>query len=380
MITQSAPLMFGVGCLKSLGDQMKRHGLKKALIVTDKGITAAGVTEKVAAVIKDAGGEYVIYDECLPDPPHTSIPKPAAIANEEKVDFIIGLGGGSCMDTAKAASVVIKNPKPATEFIMKPPAQPDVPVILIPTTSGTGSEVTSVGVISDADTFEKFGVVITGALLAIVDPELTVGLPPHITAMTGMDVVAHAVEAITGKMRNPMSDLRGYEALRLVAENLPSAVRDGSNIQAREGMSFASTLAGMAFNDSITTLGHSISQALSKTTHLPHGLLCGLATPPEVALFATVLPEKVKKIGLIFGADIPEDATPEEIGKLSADKIREFMSEVGLSSFEKLGYSREDILGKIEDVMADRMKVFSPLEITREIAIQVLNEMCDYKG
>jgi len=379
-MSQAATMQFGAGSLAILGDQLKMRGLKKAIIITDKGVTAAGVTAKVEAVLKDAGIESALFDDCLPDAPSDSVTLAANAARDSKADVIIALGGGSSMDTAKGAGLIIKDPKPITECAGQPPRPPDLPIITIPTTSGTGSEVTIVGVISNSETSKKFGVVITGATLAIVDPELTLGVPPYITATTGMDVVAHAVEAITGVQRNPMSDLRGYEALRLVKAHLLTAVKDGSNIVARSGMSLASSLAGLAFSDSITTLGHAVAQTIASTLHLHHGLLCGLATPPQLELFATVVPQRVRLIAEIFGADIPLDATNEEIGKIAADTMRLYMSQLGIQSFEQMGYTRKQVTDNLDILMEDRMKDFAPCPITREVALKVLESMCDYKG
>ena len=379
-MSQAAPMLFGPGALAALGDQLKMLGSSNPIIVTDKGVTAAGATAKVEKAIKDAGLSCAIYDGCLSDAPTDSITVCANAIRDAKADAIVALGGGSSLDTAKAASLIIKDPKPITEFIGKPPGKPDVPIITIPTTSGTGSEVTIVGVLSISETSKKTGVVITGASVAIIDPELTIGVPPGITAATGMDVVAHCVEAITGKMRNPMSDIRGYESLRLVAAHLQAAVEDGTNITARTGMSLASSLAGLAFSDSITTLGHAIAQGLASVFHLHHGLLCGLATPPQLELFATAVPERVRKIAEIFGADIPYDATPEEIGLIAGDKMREFMGNVGLQSFEQLGYTKKDLTDQTDVLMGEMMKDFSPCEITRDVAEKVLGRMFDYKG
>ena len=379
-MSQAAPMLFGPGALGALGDQLKMLGCSNPIIVTDKGVTAAGATAKVEKAIKDAGLACSIYDGCLSDAPTDSITVAADAIRAAKADAIVALGGGSSLDTAKAASLILKDPKPITEFIGKPPGVPDVPIITIPTTSGTGSEVTIVGVLSISETSKKTGVVITGASVAIIDPELTVGVPPSITAATGMDVVAHCVEAITGKMRNPMSDIRGYESLRLVAAHLQAAVADGTNITARSGMSLASSLAGLAFSDSITTLGHAIAQALASVFHLHHGLLCGLATPPQLELFATVVPERVRKIAEIFGADIPYDATPEEIGMIAGDKMREFMASVGLQSFADLGYTEKDLTDQTDVLMQEGMKDFSPCDIPRDVAEKVLGRMFAYKS
>jgi len=380
MMSQAATMMFGVGALSVLGEQLMMRGYKNPIIITDKGVTGAGVTAKVEAAIKDAGLAYTLWDNCISDAPSDSVDMAAAAIREAKADSIIALGGGSSMDTAKAASLIINSSKSILELIGQPPCEPDLPIITIPTTSGTGSEVTIVAVLVDSATSKKCGVVITGATLAIVDPELTLGVPSGMTAMTGMDVVAHAVEAITGVMRNPMSDLRGYEALRLVNAHLYDAVKDGSNMAAREGMSFASSLAGLAFSDSITTLGHAISQALAPALHLHHGLLCGLATPPQLEIFSAAVPQRVRKIGEVFGADIPYDAASEDIGRIAADAVRAFMSRIGIQSFEQMGISRKDVVAQTDMLMEEFMKDFSPCPITHDVAYRALDEMCNYKG
>ena len=379
-MTQGAPIMFGPGALAILGEQLEMRGLHKPIIITDKGVTSVGVTEKVAQAAKAAGIACAVYDDCLSDAPSDSITVAADAVRAAKADCIIALGGGSSMDTAKAASMIINEPKSIVDLLGQPPRKPDLPIITIPTTSGTGSEVTIVGVISNSKTSKKSGAIISGLELAIVDPELTVGLPSSITAATGMDVVAHCVEAITGKFRNPMSDMRGFESLRLVAAHLKAAVDDGTNIEARSGMSFASTLAGLAFVDSTTTLGHATAQALASVFHLHHGLLCGLGTPPQLELFAAVVPERVRKIAEVFGADIPYDATNEQIGKIAANKMREFMKTVGLPSIYKLGYTREQIVAQAGALMEEKMKDISPIEIDFVTAEKNLSLMCDYEG
>jgi len=380
-MSQAATIMFGAGSLAILGDQLKMRGLKKPIIITDKGVTAVGVTAKVEQLIKDAGLDCAIYDDCQSDAPSDSITVAADAVRAAGADAIIALGGGSSMDTAKAASLVINNPRPITEITPGPgrgPGKPDLPIFTIPTTSGTGSEVTVVGVISHSETHKKFGVVISGAEMAIVDPELTIGVPPQLTAATGMDVVAHAVEAVTGRQRNPMSDLRGFEALRLAAAYLPKAVEDGKNMAAREAMSYASSLAGLAFSDSITTLGHATSQGLASVLHLHHGLMCGLATPGSLELFATAVPGRIRKIAEIFGADVPYDATNEEIGKIANQKMKDFMKLVQLQSFKELGFSREQIVSQVPILMEERMKDFSPCVIGETECLFLLNDMYDY--
>jgi len=381
-MSQAGTMMFGIGALSILGDQLKNRGLKKPIIVTDKGVVAVGVADKVKQVVLDAGLECELYDGCLSDPPRPSIRVAADAIVASDAESIIALGGGSSIDTAKAASVILSENVPIEERMGKPPRKPELPFFTIPTTSGTGSEVTFVAVLSDPETHKKGGIAIQGIDLAIVDPELTVGMPPSITAQTGMDVVAHAVEALTnGTQRNPSSDIRGFEALRLVAAHLPTATWHGDNIEARRGMSLASSFAGMSFSDSTTTLGHANSQSMAVAFGLHHGLLCGLAVPAEMEMYAVALPNRVKKIAEIFGADVPLDATPEQIGKICGDTFRQFLSIIGIPSFSQLGYTREQVVDTAGLLMEERMRNMGPTgELDLEACQLALNLMYDYEG
>jgi len=388
---QVAPLLFGPGAVAQLYEQLQMLGVKKALICTDPGVIASGAVEKALASLKENNFDYVIFDGCLPDAPDTSFFGAADMARETGVDAIVAIGGGSDMDTAKAASTMIVN-RPKLEDLLppgeidfsKPPEgppplkTPDVRLILIPTTSGTGSEATGVGVVSNSADHVKFGVMITGADLSIVDPELAAGMPPGLTAMTGMDVVAHACEAFTTISRkNPISDQRAMCAMRLANKWLPIAVKEGSNIEARTNMSLACTLAGMAFNDSMNNYGHGIAHAFGTKSHMAHGLACALAEPAALEIFAPEFPDLIRTIGEQFDVVFPENATPEQIGKATGDALRALMKEIGIPSFEKLGMSREDVLGHRDAVMGEFQTILSPVRITPELAEKTLASMYD---
>jgi alcohol dehydrogenase len=381
---QVAPILFGEGAVAELYDRLQLMGAKKALICTDKGVLGSGAVDKAVASLKDNGFPYLVFDGCLPDAPEQSYFGCADLARSEGADVIIAIGGGSNMDAAKAASTMILK-RPTLEELLPdgsddpPPVnQPDVKLVLIPTTSGTGSEATFVAVVSNSSDHTKFGIMITGADLSIVDPELAVGMPPALTASTGMDVVAHACEAFTTiTVKNPISDQRALSAMRLVNRWLPEAVRDGSNLEARKNMSLACTLAGMAFNDSMNNFGHGIAHALGTKSHMAHGLACALAEPAALESFAHDFPDMIKEIGVQFDAKFPENASPEEIGKATGNALRRLMKEVGIPSFEQLGMSREEVIGHRDAVLAEFQTDLAPIKVTPEVAEKVLKSMYD---
>jgi alcohol dehydrogenase class IV len=379
---QVAPFLFGAGAVAQLGEQLVAMGATKAILVTDKGVVAAGVMDKATASLEAGGFPYVVFDGCLPDAPDPSVFAAAKLAREEKIDVIVGIGGGSDLDTAKAASTLIVKEKTLDE-VKGPegppiPQVPDVKLVLIPTTSGTGSEETFTSVLSDHVTGVKFGVFITHADLSIVDPELTLGLPPALTASTGMDTIAHSIEAYTTLVKkNPLSDQRALAAIRLTAKWLPVAVRDGGNLEARTNMSLACTLAGMAFTDSMCNFAHGIAHAFGAKSHLAHGLGCALAEPAAIESFAEAIPGLIRDIGEALGAAIPADAAPKEIGKITGDALRSLMKSVDIPTLEKLGLSREDVLAHRDMVLGEFQTWLAPIKVTPEIAETVLASMYD---
>jgi alcohol dehydrogenase class IV len=385
---QVAPILFGAGGIGQLYDMLQRMGVKKAVLCTDKGTVAAGVVDKVTVSLDSNGMPYAVFDECLPDAPEESFFGCADLIRSQGADAVVAVGGGSCLDTAKIASTLVDDPPADFDDLLKkmgpgpggpPPLNaPNVKLILIPTTAGTGSEETGVGIISKSGTHEKVGILITGADLSIVDPELTVTLPPLLTATTGMDVIAHACEAYATKMmKNPFSDQRALAALRLAAEWLPTAVKDGTNIEARTNMSLACTLAGMAFNDTMCNIAHAIAHAFGTKSRMAHGHACALAEPPSLEAIAIDRPDLIRPIGEALGATIPEDATPEQVGKATGDALRSLMVETGVPSLAKLGYSREDVTGHLDAVMAEQQLFFSPIEVSPELIGGILGSMYD---
>ncbi|WP_108811761.1 iron-containing alcohol dehydrogenase [Sphingorhabdus sp. Alg231-15] len=281
---QTVPVLhFGEGCLSLLADQVAALGGSRPLIVTDKGIVGAGLVAPVEQALAEAGLTAQIYDTVVADPPEAIVEQAIKLAKNADVDIVIGLGGGSSLDTAKVvAALAIEGAQSLSDIYGV--AQLDrkgLPTILIPTTSGTGSEVTAISILTTGET-TKAGIVSPHlfADAAILDPCLTLGLPANVTAATGIDAMVHAIEAFTGRnAKNPVSDMLAIEALKLLTANIETACSDGTNMAAREAMLRGSMLAGQAFANSPVGAIHALAYPLGGIYHVPHGLSNALVMP-----------------------------------------------------------------------------------------------------
>lgn len=376
--SQPSTVIFGCGAVAVLGDKVKELGCKKAMCIFDEGIEKAGITEKAFESLKAAGVDYAAFNGVVSDPPIEVVDKGAQLAKAEKVDCLIGIGGGSSMDTAKAISVLLSKPGKAADYILAKPIYIDTktPVILVPTTAGTGSEITAVAVISRPDMNTKWSVFVN-IHYAIVDPELTVTLPKLETATTGLDALAHAAEAMTGLNWNPHSDVVGEAAIKKIAANLVTAYNNPGNIEARSEMMLAANFAGLAFNDPITHVGHAAADAFSCHFHTPHGYNCAVSLPTAMALVAPVVPEKMRIIANALGIKLTGGESGKELGRLTADKIRDMMRAVGIKSLKAMGFERDKVLSLVPDVVSNHLSGYCPVKITEETAYKVLVDIYD---
>jgi len=345
---QLAPVLFGTGTHGKAGAKAKELGMTKVMLVTDKAVESLGHPGKVAESLKSEGIEVIVWNGALQDCPDYSIIDAAKICRENNIDGIVGIGGGSVLDTAKAIAAVAPNGDDVLDDIalyingQKDYANPRHKILLMPTTAGTGSEATFVAVVSSTKHNAKIGLP-SPPDYAIVDPEFIVGCPPFVTAFTGLDAFSHANEALTEKNNTAHSDLLAYEVMRLVTKWLPIAVNDVYNIEAREYLAFASNLAGIAFNESGVHVGHSLAHELGHRYKLPHGVSCALLTPAVIEFVAKTYPEKTRKIGEVMGVEF-ESEEPEHIGKAVADAVRKLAKEVKIPTFTELGLTREQVL------------------------------------
>jgi len=376
--TQPAPIIFGCGSLSVLGEKLKERGLKKALCVFDKGIANAGITEKAFKILNAAGVACVPFDGVAADPPVDIVDKAGQLGRAEGVDCVIGIGGGSSMDAAKAASILLDMPGTARDYVHAAPIYYDTktPLFLVPTTSGTGSECTLVAIITIPEINIK-GSVFMNTTLAIVDPELTVTLPKYETVNTGLDAFAHAAEAMTSSTGNRYSDLFGEAAIKKISDNLRAAYNEPNNLKARSEMALAANWAGLAFNNPLTHAGHAAADAFSCSFHTPHGLGCALALPEALALVAPVVPDKMRAIALAMGLTLSGGESGAELGSLVADGIRKMMRDMDMKSLREMGYSREKVISLAPDVAASHLCTHCPVEVDLSIAKKLLADIYD---
>lgn len=289
-------LLVGPGSSGRLGQAVAGFGHSKILIVTDSIISKLGLLKDLTDALTAGGAKYVVFDEITPDAPIPLIEKGIEFYQAHDCDAIVAFGGGSSMDASKAIAVAISNPKPLRKLAgylkgLKAPVR----IYAVPTTAGTGSEVTVAAVISDPERQSKLVIVDPRMVpkMAALDPSLMTGLPPHITAATGIDALTHAVEAFVGNWTTPYSDGMALSAVGLIFENLRTAYRDGKNLEAREKMSLASTYAGFAFTRANVGYVHAIAHQFGGKYHTPHGLANAIMLPLVLKYSAPAITERL---------------------------------------------------------------------------------------
>ncbi|MDC0661534.1 iron-containing alcohol dehydrogenase [Marinobacter sp. SS21] len=270
------------GASQQLGDQARALGMTRPFLVTDAGILATGILTPALSSLEQAGLAIAVFSDVIADPPEHVVEAALGAAREHQCDGVIGLGGGSAMDTAKLVALLLRSPQPLADTYGVGTAQGDrLPLIQVPTTAGTGSEVTPIAIVTTGET-TKAGVVAPQLLpdLALLDAELTLGLPAAVTAATGIDAMVHAIEAYTSRHRkNPYSDMLAREALRLLSGAIHTAVTKGQDLAARHDMLLGAMLAGQAFANAPVAAVHALAYPLGGIFHIPHGLSNALVLP-----------------------------------------------------------------------------------------------------
>ncbi len=289
-------VVFGAGKLNEAGKLAVGYG-KKALLVCDPFFSANGLAERLRKILRADGVETVLYDKVVPNPTTTSIDAGAELCRKEDCSFVIGMGGGSSIDTAKAVAVAATHEGPIWPYAIgqKPITGRTLPIVAVSTTSGTGSQCTCFSVITNPKTNQKPGMGSPHILpkLAIVDPELMLSVPKTLTLITGFDVFSHAVEAYTSNIASPMSDMFAEKAISLMAKNLPAALKNGADIEARSGMALADTYAGVAICHAVVSLAHVMAHVIGGHFHdIAHGDALYTIYRSVLGFNAKALPEK----------------------------------------------------------------------------------------
>lgn len=373
---QTCPIICGAGTISLLGEEAKKLGCTKVMIVSDETVAKLDGYAKAKESLTNAGIEIVEFKKVIADPPDYIINEGGELAKTEKINGIIAIGGGSPMDAAKGINVLVNNPAPVNQYFGNPFYTPGVPVIMVVTTAGTGSESTSIGVITDTINNVKNSV-ICNSTLGILDPEITTSVPVDVTANTGIDTISHAAEAITARYPNPKSELLASDAIKKVFASLEIAMKDGKNIEARENLLLASNFAGLAFNDSLVHLGHAIAHSVGAKFHIAHGAVCALGLPEVMKYVSDIKADKVKVVGEAMGISFNGKETDLEIGEIVAAEIRKLSKKIGIKSLEELGISKEDLISIADMVLADACYNFVPKQLTKEEVQVILGAMYD---
>ncbi len=359
--TGAKKIVFGNGSLLTLAAHIKELGAKKPLVVMDKNLAQTGLKDKIAEVLDSEGMKFVVYGKIDPEPPIELADEGAAVAMKNKCDLVVGIGGGSAMDTAKAISVIATNKGSAVDYLglNKVPA-PGLPKIMIPTTAGTGAEVTFTAVFVRKNLKKKEGMNSPHLYpeLALLDPTLTLTLPPAPTAQTGLDALCHAVESYTSINASPLSEMFSLEAIALIAENLRTCVHDGKNIAARERMLLGSLYAGIGLANAGVTAVHSLSYPLGGQYGVGHGLANTLLLPAVMAFNLPGALEKFSDIAEAMGECI-DGLSAREAAYLAVDAVEALIDDCGIDASIRDFGVKEENFGALADVA---MTVARPLE------------------
>ncbi|WP_267357844.1 MULTISPECIES: iron-containing alcohol dehydrogenase [unclassified Methylobacterium] len=376
---QTTPnVLFEAGASKKLPEIVGSFGAKRVLLVTDKGVRSAGLTKAAEAALAEAGITLDVYEDVVADPPSTVIEAAAKHARELGTDLVLSIGGGSALDTAKLVAYLAKSDEPLDSIYGVGLAKGDrLPLILVPTTAGTGSEVTPISIVTTPTT-EKKGVVAPKLLpdWAVLDPELTLGLPSHVTAATGIDAMVHAIEAFTSKnKKNPISDQLAKQALALLSANIRTACTDGKDLEARSGMLLGAMLAGMAFANAPVAAVHALAYPVGAIFHVPHGLSNALVLMGVMRFnlsHAEALYAELAPILDPAAADLP----PAEAAKRFVDSLDAICRDCKVpASLAEVGVARQDLERMATDAMKQtRLLVNNPREVTYDDAFKIYAE------
>jgi alcohol dehydrogenase class IV len=368
-------IIMGPGALKNLADEVCNLKAKKVLIVTDKGLMSAGVIKKATDILLDANIKYTIFDKVQADPRYEIVADCVKAIQLENIDTVIGIGGGSPIDIAKVAAVMATNKGPINEYFgIDLVPEPGLRTIVIPTTAGTGSEVTPIAILSDEAEKLKKGIVSSYLFpkVAILDSTLTLDLPPQVTAATGMDSLIHAVEAFTSRNAYWITDMMAREALSLIVGNIRTAFANGSDLEARTHMLEGSLLAGMAFANAGVTAVHAFAYPIGAEFHIPHGVANSIMLAPVMEFNMLGNIKKFAELADLMGENTA-GMSQREMAKAAVKAMKTLSEDLQIPrNLSQFGVKDTDIPMLAEGVMkVTRLLANNPRVLTKEDAEKI---------
>ncbi len=368
--------IIGAGALAQAMDAIAALGLKKALIVTDGGLSKMGVADQIGGLLKEKGIDYAVFDQVQPNPTVSNVNAGLAKLKESSADCVISLGGGSSHDAAKAIAIVAANGGKIEDYEgLDKSRKPQIPLVAINTTAGTASEMTRFTIITDETRHVKMAIVDKHVtpLLSVNEPALMEGMPAPLTAATGMDALTHAVEAYVSTAASPITDAVAVKAIELIARYLPTAVSDPKNKEAREQMAYAQFMAGMAFNNASLGYVHAMAHQLGGFYDLPHGVCNALLLPHVERFNQQAAKARLDEIGAILGKNNPDLAGLDVI-----DAITKLARIVGIpKSLKELGVKEEDFDVLAENSLKDVCGFTNPIQANKEQIIGIFRAAFD---
>ena len=370
--------LIGKGCIQSLGDQLKEFGFKKALIVTDSFLAKSPILSQVTNPLNKIGVSYIIHSNVRPNPTVANVEEGLALLKKNECDFILSIGGGSPQDCASGIGILATNGGKMQDYEgMHKSKQKSFPVIAVNTTAGTSAEITINYVITDESRGVKMIMIDKNSLatMSVNDPELMLEKPADLTAATGIDALTHSIEALVTPGAYKITDVAAEAAVKLIFENLPTAVKDGSNVEARENMVYAIFLAGMAFNNAGLGYVHAMAHQLGGLYDLPHGVCNAMLLPIVERENAKVVPERFRRIAEVIGLNI-EGISDQKCADYVIEQIKLLSKEVGIpESLSELGVLDVDLEKLAENSLLDACAGANPYMPTKEETIEMFKEI-----
>ncbi|MBE6955008.1 MAG: lactaldehyde reductase [Ruminococcaceae bacterium] len=367
----------GAGAIAEIVNEAKSHGFQKAFVCTDPDLIRFGVAGKVTALLEEAGLAYDVYSDIKANPTIENVQNGVAAFKAAQADYIVAIGGGSAMDTAKAIGIIITNPEFADVRSLEgvaPTKNPCVPIIAVPTTAGTAAEVTINYVITDVEKKRKFVCVDPHdmPIVAVVDPDMTATMPKSLTASTGMDALTHAIEGYITRAAWVMTDMFHLKAIEIIGKCLRGAV-DGCD-KGREGMALGQYIAGMGFSNVGLGIAHSMAHTLGAVYDTPHGVACAMMLPIVMEYNAECTGEKYREIARAMGVKGVDEMTQEEYRAAAVQAVAQLSADVGIpAKLEAL--KEEDLPFLAESAFADACRPGNPKDTSVEDLTELFRKL-----